>query len=1395
MANNKVQTIFGSVSNALNANRRKKDTTDISKPGMGASQSMPNLDPSKGVEDMQQQFLDWQVHKISHDLYTRSVYYDTDRIGAYQDFRAMDGTPEIAAALNIIRDECVKYCVLVPLVCEEVFSIEELYEKGYINFEVYSYNPILKIQEPAICEKVVFKGEQDCYKVIFNDDSFVETTSEHLWLLKDQNKYLKTSELTEGILIESFIGNCIIKSIEYSGKYKTYDLVNVGEHNNFAVLTSDGKSSVFVHNCLTRGEKGHILEVYSENKRIKQVLEDLFKNVLNVDFNLRLWIRDLVKYGDYFVLLQISKEVGVYDFLTLPMEEVHREEGYDGTVGSVRFRWETTGDYFEQWQIAHFRLLEDTKKLPYGRSLLDSSRKLWKQLQLAEDAMLVYRLCLDGESRIRTDNGYKYIKDIKVGDKVVSYTDKGEVCFANVINQVNNGMKDVLKIASKHKDIICTKTHPILVNENGVIKYVDAQDLKVKKHQLINVNTKNLNIQQKKIDFILDEEFAKISDKQRVEFRNNKYENVSELIRKCVTEKYKFNRIKQFLYAENKNIPIDIAKVVCEVFGLNEKELIISNKGQINSERINLPKFVDEEFVRLFGFMLGDGCVGKNSIQFTGGVDVDQNNYYKNILEKYFSKVRFDNDNRSKTASGNYVVNSTYASKIFKNLDYICGAHNKRIPSWVFNSSAEIKKALILGLCDADGCIRYTPSGTWICSIEMCNKEILEDVKELWSSIGLSSGKLTPRVRSGHTIIENDGTERFIKGGKSFTITLTQLELPEYENIISIEEVEAREVYDISVDNEWHNFLANSLPVHNTRAPDRRVFYVEVGNLPDTDVKQYMNKMQNQVKKQPVVDARSGNSAMKYNPENVTEDFWIPIRGDKSSRIETLPGACLALDTKIDLLDGRSLMLSEIIEEYNRGKKLWSYSINPQSGEIVPGLVSWAGVTRKETDVVKITLDNDEAIICTPDHKFDTKFNGIKQAKDLKNEIVWAKNEFFNNEIKVVSVEFLEEKQDTGTLTIDGQELYHNFHNFALSVGVFTKNSNMDQIADIQFLQNKLFAALQVPKTYLNFGESMPGGSTLSQADIRFSRTINSIQEAILLELRRIANVHLYFLGFEDDLENFQLTLTNPSTQQELLKLETMKARLEVFKEYYNSEVTAPTSYTWAMENVLGFSKSDIKLILKQKKVEKKIFSEIESSVETYKKIGLFDDLDDRYENKDAVASAGNIPAETSGEGGGGGFSASSALGNQPNGIPGGSEESPEQTSGEPASEPTTEPNVTEPLSESVIKKLIRRSDKRIDNFVDELLGPDEELLKLMQEKEDREGNILFQNNKKLGTKTKNLLESLEKSINKIKTNKSNVLIGENVEYAVNSLVENSENSIQKTQELFDELDKITGIS
>jgi len=1454
-------SVFSGVLNAIKGNRKAPNPSTVAGT-MGPAQAMPQLDPTKGVESMQQDFLDWQVHKMSHDLYTRTVYFDTDRISAYQDFRAMDNSPEIAAALNIMRDE-----------------------------------------------------------------------------------------------------------------------------------------------CLTRGENGDILEIYSENDRVKNVLEDLFRNVLQIEFNLRLWIRDLIKYGDYMVYLTIDKDVGIYDFQTLPAEETHREEGYDGTTNSVRFRWETTGDYFEEWQIAHFRLLEDTKKLPYGR-------------------------CLKYDTYIETEDGVKFIKDIKKGDSVFSFnTETHKKEKTKVLDVVHSGKKEIFKIRTKHHEIETSEEHKILVCDNDEFVYKNVCDLNVKDLLVVDKNVST----------------------------NNKIK-----INKSFDDSKNFNGYR------------------------NDIDLI--------------PDYVDEEFAKLFGFMLGDGWLAKNSVDIALGVDDEINQKYITLLEKFSGKeIKFIKPANKKgiLEFSQARVNSKMLNEVFKNNGFSGNVYNKRLPKWIFTASKEIQKSLIEGIMDADGsknidkwdCIRY--------SLELANEYLIKDVKTLLQRLGIKVGKICSRDREV-TKIWGDS----FKTKRSYYIYFFNSEISQIKKydikkrnddnfiitpLISIEKQEIEEdVFDIYVENDNHNFYANGIVVHNsmldparklwkqlqlaedamlvyriTRAPERRVFYIEVGNLPDADVKGYVSKVQMALKKQPIVDQRTGNMNYKFDPKNVTEDYYIPIRGDKSSKIETLPGACLSLDTKIDLLDGRSLELKDIIKEFEEGNELWSYSINPETGEIVPGVISWAGVTRKNTQVLKITLDNGEEIICTPDHKFPTRINGEKEAKDLfVGESLWsfnkkfksvAKNDkkrndyemifdhsknnweythriianyfknineheefiynekylnedkntihhknfnrycnnpknlcfmnnndhyefhsdniekwsklgvdawlekfdndeefkkdvidrldnirkkyyanrsvdkktshnnsikngienYFNNlsdeerevrtniskinfkegsnklqellkddefkkefykktskslkisqnklefkerqsryassqwettnlrevikekqeykysdellkfivelykkgkvdsvailrEInndnswfirefsklnegnkqmkkmsnfthnnlckmlkefgyenfrdfkekvecynhKIVSIEFLEEKMDTGTITIDGNEKYHNFHNFALSCGVFTKNSNLGEIQDIEYLQNKLFAAIQVPKSYLNYSEALPGGSTLSQTDLRFSRTINSIQEAVLLELRRVANVHLYFLGFEDALDNFKITLTNPSTQQELLKLETMKARIEVFKELFSAEATSPTSYTWAMENILGFSKYEIKHILKQKKVEKKLFAEIESAVETYKKIGLFDELDEKFEDPEAAArlAAAGPEGEEGGDmsAGGGGFGGAGDAGaGMDFGDTGG--DMGADAGAEAGGEVGAPEAGAEELAESKLLKILKESDKRSVNLIDQLL--EEEV-----EKPKKESGIIKSSNK-VRRDTKNLMEKIQIKLDGVDVN------------------------------------------
>ena len=161
-----------------------------------------------------------------------------------------------------------------------------------------------------------------------------------------------------------------------------------------------------------KNEQGEVLHIKSPNEKTQRVLYNLFYEVLNVEFNLWAWIRTMCKYGDFYLHLDIAEKFGVYNALPFSVYDVQREEGTNPNNPSyVRFKINMNqsygyatntnrDDYFENYEIAHFRLISDPSYLPYGRSYLEPGRKIFKQLTLMEDAMLIHRIMRAPEKRI-----------------------------------------------------------------------------------------------------------------------------------------------------------------------------------------------------------------------------------------------------------------------------------------------------------------------------------------------------------------------------------------------------------------------------------------------------------------------------------------------------------------------------------------------------------------------------------------------------------------------------------------------------------------------------------------------------------------------------------------------------------------------------------------------------------------------------------------------------------------------------------------------------------------------------------------------------------------------------------------------------------------------------------
>ena len=197
---------------------------------------------------------------------------------------------------------------------------------------------------------------------------------------------------------------------------------------------------------------------------------------------------------------------------------------------------------------------------------------------------------------------------------------------------------------------------------------------------------------------------------------------------------------------------------------------------------------------------------------------------------------------------------------------------------------------------------------------------------------------------------------------------------------------------------------------------------------------------------------------------------------------------------------------------------------------------------------------------------------------------------------------------------------------------------NLTAMDDIKFVQNKVLTALRVPKSFLNFEESTGDGKNLSLLDVRFTRTVNRIQQALLMELNKIAVIHLYLNGFQDELNNFTLTMNNPSSQAEMLELENLAKKITTAKD----AVSDPggglplTSMMWAWKHIFKWSDKEIKQNLEELRLETALSAELQKTMQIIKKTGLFDGVDNIYGEPGAEYSEQGAEGEEGNDMGGG---------------------------------------------------------------------------------------------------------------------------------------------------------------
>jgi intein/homing endonuclease len=728
---------------------------------------------------------------------------------------------------------------------------------------------------------------------------------------------------------------------------------------------------IYSDECLVPSEFGQVLTIRSKNENIKKILNNLFYDILNVEFNMWSWTRNMCKYGDFFLRMEISPEYGVYMVHPISPYELTRVEGSDPkNLNYVKYQHDGAGGgmEYENFEIAHFRLLSDSNFLPYGK-------------------------CLTANNYIETEYGAARITEIEIGQKVWTFnTEHKKFELSEVTHKVSSGVKEIIKISTQHNQIECSKNHPVLVFKNNNFVYKQAEELSLKDLLVLSTNS-------------------------------HKNSKVVKLNKKLITEQ--------------------------------------NHNGWKNNIDL-LPDIADEKFVQFFGFMIGDGWINKevNRVNFAAGIYEDLNKKYSDILAEYTGKdVKIINA-RHNSGEQRYVDSKLFAEFMRIN-GFIGNSYEKRIPAWVYELNENLQLAFIRGLVDADGSIFTDKWNINRYSIELNNQILVEDIKHLLNRLNIKCSNVKSRGYDGETEICGVKCNRtksyyiyfYLDGARK--TQQNKYDLLKNDSVIlvpitKIESEEDQETFDIQVLSNNSNFISNGLIVHNSmieparrvwkqlslmedamlihrimRAPEKRIFSIDVGNIAPSEIDPAMQKIISQVKKVPYIDEKTGDYNLRFNLNNMVEDFYLPVRGsDSGTKIDTLPGM---------------------------------------------------------------------------------EFTGID---------------------------------------------------------------------DLEYVRNKMMAALKIPKAFLGYDESISGKATLAAEDVRFARTIGRIQRILVSELTKIAIVHLYVQGYQDaSLVDFELELSNPSTIFEQEKLEIWQNKVNLASDMMEASMF---SKKWIYNKIFNMSGDDI---------------------------------------------------------------------------------------------------------------------------------------------------------------------------------------------------------------------------
>jgi intein/homing endonuclease len=749
-----------------------------------------------------------------HRVYNSATGGYGSHHGRYEAAAAFQG-----ARLQLFRDydmmDCLDGNTIIPLPTGERATIKELSDRfDGTPFYVFSYDQDENSVILGKATNVWSKGIRNTVKITFDNGEYLIVTPEHPIMMRG-GTYKNAKDISPNESVMPFYQKEFYSNVYGSIKKETisnlnHKVVSVTPHEEVEVfdMTVDvyhnfATEHCFVHNCdpivssvldiyadesTIKDEFGKILTIKTSNSQIQEILENLFYDILNIEFNLWPWVRNMCKYGDFLLYLDIDSEYGIVNVIPLSVYETVRIEGEEpGNPFSVRF--EVQNDFlqigkkdFDNYEIAHFRLLADTNFLPYGK-------------------------CLPNTAYVNTEHGLQTINTLKKGQNVWVWNGSSFE-LSPIKHVVESGTKEIIEVFTTNRSLQTSKNHPILV-----------------------------------------------------------WDEVSH----------------RTVYKLAENIKIGDFLVVS------------------SNEHLKTTEELDERFAKLIGFLTGRSWkILDGSIIFEETSNLEINLKYTELLKEFNQEV--------------ISVYNDLETDISKN----------RIPQWIFSASQKSKISFIEGIQDAVGGVGIDKWNHNKHFIELPNEMLIRDLQQLLLLLNIKVSEISSKEKNTHYhektavvkyyYISFYLTEKQFSQDKKYDKFLGKYVFT--EPVTKIISLDPALTYDIQVESLHSNFIANGIVVHNSmieggrrvwkqlqlmedamlvhrimRAPDKRKFKIDIGNIPPNEVDNYMQRMIDKMKKTPLIDPKTGDYNLRYNMMNITEDFYLPVRGrDSGTEIETMQG-------------------------------------------------------------------------------------------------------------------------------------------------------------------------------------------------------------------------------------------------------------------------------------------------------------------------------------------------------------------------------------------------------------------------------------------------------------------------------------------------------------------------